>query len=329
MKHPPYHLRANKAVDRFLLVEFLRTVGEAAAPLSDFTYYGFGGPFLEDLKLLDEYLPEIDLVSIESSAHTWQRQELHRFSSRLKLVQGTMDDFLTHDYRQGIRDIFWLDYTDLKYSRIQEFQRVVSLVPLNSIVRITLRAEIDYAPVRYEPFLNSDEYKRLIAGIQQEFERIFGRVLENNAEHEIHDRERFPRVVLSMLREAAEDATHQAADREFLPVHTICYEDQTQMMTLTGMVVERNASSDVADRLKAAKFATFDWSSIRQIELPVLSLREVMRLAPLLPAKVQNADELWGALGYNIADKRKRSEVALQNYGLFHRYHPQFARTII
>ncbi|MBL9181155.1 MAG: hypothetical protein JNN17_03380 [Verrucomicrobiaceae bacterium] len=329
MKHPPYHLRANKAVDRFLLVELLRSVGENFGPISDFTYYGFGGPFLEDLKLLDEYLPEVRLVSIEASTHTRQRQELHRFSSRLRLIPGTMDDFLTHDYAPGKRDIFWLDYTDLKYSRIQEFQRVIGLVPLDSIVRITLRAEIDYAPSRYEPFLNSEEFRRLLEGIQQEFERVFGKVLGNKAEEMIHDRDKFPSIVLSMLREAAEDITRDAGDREFLPFHTICYEDQTQMLTLTGMVVGRNMSQSVAERFTSAKFATFDWSTIQHIELPVLSLREVMKLAPLLPDKQRSGDELWNALGYNIADKRKRSEVALENYGLFHRYHPQFARTIL
>ncbi len=101
------------------------------------------------------------------------------------------------------------------------------------------------------------------------------------------------------------------------------------MMTLTGMVVARNTSQDVKRQFSSAKFATFDWSTIQQIELPVLSLREVMKLAPLLPGKQQTGSDLWNALGYNIADKRKRSELALENYGMFHRYHPQFARTIV
>ena len=49
-RHPPYHLRPNKAIDRFLLVDLLRHV-----PYEErkrYEYIGLGGPFLEDFKIM-------------------------------------------------------------------------------------------------------------------------------------------------------------------------------------------------------------------------------------------------------------------------------------
>ena len=64
MKQPPYHLRPNKAVDRLALVEAIKRLGRMG-DLSEYTYYGLGGPYLEDFRLLYELCPEIKMVSIE------------------------------------------------------------------------------------------------------------------------------------------------------------------------------------------------------------------------------------------------------------------------
>ena len=79
MRHPPYHLRVNKAIDRFLLVQIIDIL-KRYCEISDYTYYGFGGPFLEDCRLIHNRCPEIKIVSIEKNEHTFKRQEFHRFS---------------------------------------------------------------------------------------------------------------------------------------------------------------------------------------------------------------------------------------------------------
>jgi hypothetical protein len=335
MKHPPYHLRPNKAVDRLLLVELLRAVGAVEPPLSEFTYYGFGGPFLEDMRPLDEYVPDIQLVSVESNQQTRKRQERHRFSSRVRLFPkqvkepGTMNEFLSRNYAPGERDIFWLDYTDLSWARIQEFQRVVGLVPVNSIVRITLRAEITPAPAAVKDFLPEDQYKAMRQAIKEDFEATFGNVLPQHAEDDIFDHVRFPAIILSMLREATEETMRDYNDRELLPVHTLVYDDNTQMLTFTGMVIGRGTAKNVMKRYANTKFATFSWEHIHRINLPVLSLRETILLAPFLPESKDAGADLWEQLGYDVASGRRRSEEALAHYGEFHRYHPQFARLFV
>src|SRR5690606_702529 len=121
MKHPPYHLRINKAVDRLLFVDVLRAVG-SASNYSDFTYYSLAGPFLEDLRIMDHFFPDMKLVSLEIDRDTWKRQKFNQFCSRLDLRRTDVADFLTHDYKPHTHDVFWLDYTDLKFARFDELQ---------------------------------------------------------------------------------------------------------------------------------------------------------------------------------------------------------------
>ena len=45
----PYHLRPGKAVDRKLFIESLQLMSRRLQ-VENYTYIGFGGPFLEDFK---------------------------------------------------------------------------------------------------------------------------------------------------------------------------------------------------------------------------------------------------------------------------------------
>ena len=92
MRHPPYHLRVNKAIDRFLLVEILDILKRHCDDISDYTYYGFGGPFLEDCKLIHNRYREIKIVSIEKNEQTFKRQRFHQFSKNLELRQEDFEN---------------------------------------------------------------------------------------------------------------------------------------------------------------------------------------------------------------------------------------------
>ena len=113
MNHPPYHLRPNKAIDRFLLIEILDRL-KKNCEISDYTYYGFGGPFLEDCRLIYNRYPEIKIVSIENDKQTFKRQNFHRFSKDLDLKHQEFANFLANFSSNG-GEIFWLDYTNLRF----------------------------------------------------------------------------------------------------------------------------------------------------------------------------------------------------------------------
>ena len=102
VRHPAYHLRTNKAVDRLLLVDVLREIGADRT----FTYYSLAGPFLEDLRVMDHFFPDMRLVSFEQDTDTYLRQSFHQFNSRITLHHRALGDFLTHNYEPGVQDVF-------------------------------------------------------------------------------------------------------------------------------------------------------------------------------------------------------------------------------
>lgn len=326
MKHPPYHLRTNKVVDRLLLVDVLRALGPN---YNQFTYYSLAGPFLEDLRVIDHFFPEIKLVSLESSTHTYKRQLFHKFNRHIDLRQRTLADFLAHDYEPGARDIFWLDYTDLKYTRFGEFQAVLDLVPDGSVVRITLRAqpELDLDMLRNR--ISDEELSRLTQQLQQTFEEEFQRVLPHPVPTAFGSPTEFARLVQGMVRRAASTALDTSGStRDFLPVQSTRYNDQTQMLTITGIVVRRDQLDVTREQLKSVRFVDFDWGEPMLVNIPALSVKERLYVEHHLPveAGTDAGEVLYAALEYMIDESAKRSKQQLAQYADYYREYPHFVR---
>ncbi len=326
MKHPPYHLRTNKVVDRLLLADVIRALGPN---YREFTYYSLAGPFLEDLRVIDHFLPEIRLVSLESNEQTYKRQMFHKFSRRLDLRKRTLADFLAHDYEPGVRDIFWLDYTDLKYARFGEFQAVLNQVPDGSVVRITLRAEPELDLELLRDRLTDEEMTRMQQQLQKNFVDEFHRVLSHPIPNAFGTPKEFAILVQHMVRRAASTALDTpGSDRDFLPVQSTRYNDHTQMLSVTGIVVQRNLMDAMREQLKEVRFVDFEWSEPTQINIPALSVKERLRIEHHLPVEIgEDAGEvLYKALEYMIDEGAKATKRQLGQYADCYREYPHFIR---
>src|SRR5450759_5384494 len=140
MKHPAYHLRPNKAVERVAFVEGIKLLAKLEE-LSEYTYFGFGGPYLEDFRLLYELCPELKMISIEEDAETYKRQLFHLPCGALELRQAEFSSFLAQYEANDEKSIFWLDYTGLAYSNFEDLMVLLGKVAANSMIKVTLRAE--------------------------------------------------------------------------------------------------------------------------------------------------------------------------------------------
>ncbi len=333
MKHPPYHLRTNKAVDRLFLVNILRAFG-AGKDFSNFTYYSLAGPFLEDLRVMDHFIPEMKLVSLESNSQTWERQKFNQFCSRLELKNCTLSDFFTHDYSASPYDVFWLDFTDLKFERFNEFQRVLRSVLPNSVVRITLRAEPEVNIDSLEDRLPEKEYFGLRKELEQSFENEFDLVL--SPQIDLSNAFEKTTVFASLVQEMIKTAASQALDNpgsevDFLPVQCTRYNDNTQMVSVTGIVCTRADIQAIRIKLEAIPFTNFGWEECHKINVPALTVKERLHLEKHLPIPTgQNAgDILFEALGYMIDNGAKRSKLQLTHYAECHREYPKFVQISI
>lgn len=139
-KHPAYHLRPNKAVDRYIFLEMLRTL-ELLHSLRKHIYVGFGGPFLEDFRLLAQMFPYLESVSIEGDEETHRRQLFHLCSSKMQALHRTFEDFLATDFPSDRPVIVWTDYTDMARKCLLEAADISRKATPWSVYRITVRAE--------------------------------------------------------------------------------------------------------------------------------------------------------------------------------------------
>ncbi len=309
MKHPPYHLRVNKAIDRFLLMEILDIL-KRHCDLSDYTYYGFGGPLLEDCRLIHNRCPEIKIVSIEKNEQTLKRQKFHRFSKTLGLVHTDFASFLANFSSNG-REIFWLDYTDLKFGHFEDFMSVLGKVSEESVVKITVRAE----PPEKE---------------WEEFQREYDQVLPSSAKRTAIKRPvLFAKLLQEMIHIASQQALPASGESVFQLLDSSYYSDQTQMASITGIVCREREVSEIKHWFQGWQFANLTWQEPREIDVPILSTKERLHLEKYMPTKSKTGRSLSRALGYRIDDKGPRHIEKLRQYEEFYQYYPYFARVSI
>lgn len=329
MKHPPYHLRTNKAVDRLLLVQLLRALKFRKG---EFSYYSLGGPFLEDLRVLDHYFPEASLCSLEANKQTYNRQQFNRFNSKLRVENSTLMNFINYSYQPGKKDVFWLDYTDFKYSRFEEFQVILKKVPDGSVVRLTLRAEPEFDLAMLEQRLPVDAVNHLRVEAERSFNDEFSSVLPHPVAGPFAKYEEFATMVQLMVRRAASIALDvSGSTRDFLHVNSSRYDDQTQMLSVTGIVHSRSKTSSLRKLLATTRFSNFDWSPPDQINIPALSPKERHKLEHMLPvsAGADVGELLFNELGYHIDNGVNATKRQLSQYAEYHREYPGFVKVSV
>lgn len=341
----PYHLRVNKAIDRFLLIEIIDIL-KRHCDISDYTYYGFGGPFLEDCRLIHNHCPEIKIVSIETNQQTFKRQEFHRFSKNLDLRHENSNSFLANFSSDG-KEIFWFDYTDRKFRYFDEFMNILGKVSENSIVKITVRAEPPsnglYAWEKFqreyeaelpsngvsmwENFLREYEAESTSKSAWEKFQREYEQVLPGSAQQTNIERlVPFLKLLQEMFKNASQQALPASGESVFQLLDSSHYNDQTEMLSITGMVCNKRNVSKILQWFKNLAFSNFDWKAPRKIDVPILSTKERLHLEKYLPTKTKTGRSLARALGYRIDDTDPRHLEKLRQYEEFYPYYPYFAR---
>ena len=320
MTVPAYHLRANKAVDRFALIEAIRRLSRLdGRGLEGYTYHGLGGPYLEDFRLLYDFYPKIGMVSIESDEETLKRQEFHLPCSTMKLVRGTVTDYLDSYNPGDAKSIFWLDYTELERECFDNFQDLLDTVAPDSMIKITLPADPDdlLTPAKRR------SQKRI-----DEFRHVFGDLMLDPSKDPPRDPEHFAGLLKEMIQIATEEVLHAPTEsRRFILVSSFYYSDGRPMFTLTGVVCR-------GDRVAKLREAFADWEHVsltweeppKQINMPILSTKERLHLQKALPLKTP-VKALRDILGY-VVDPDPRMKNALEQYAIFHRYEPYFLRGV-
>lgn len=326
----PYQLRQNKAIERNLFIDLLSRIGRAKN-ISDYEYIGFGGPFLEDFKILHAALRINRMQSIESDENTYARQNFNSPFKFLTLHNKPSSEFFANHQFSESGTIVWLDYTEPKdlRSHLDEFRSVVEKVNYYDVVKITLNAspaeirgkKADGVPIQ-EVRLNT-------------LKRTVGDYLPSEVSVDDIVPNEYPKLLQMCLQNAVARLSTGETKRYFQILSSFFYADGQQMLTVTGIVLDASQDDEKQAflallRLAHWPFANLHWQPPVRISVPALSAKERMKLDENLPVHGDDSEvvkTLQTALGYVPGAVSDASKLA--NYARYYRAYPHFSRVIL
>ena len=239
-----------------------------------------GGALLEDFRVLYDSSQQIKMHSIERDRQVFLRQNFHLPSKNVELHNVELFEFIDSYESTGERSIFWLDYTDLRYSNFEYFEQLLNKASNGSVIKITLRAQWK----DYEPDWNAfnDEFRTLLPG--SPFDGPFLN-------------ESFAISLKDMLRRSVQRALPGILDTTFQPITCFRYADGAQMVTLAGVLCFDEDAPKIRSLFVDWEHANLDWGPPRLIDVPVLSTQErlhLQRFLPHLDSPGQSCARRWG-----------------------------------
>ena len=315
---PAYHLRTNKAVERLLFLELLhrldRDLGELhATSISNYTYVGLGGPYLEDFNLIHAAFGNRKMTSIEMQKDVLTRQAINQPYSQISLTNCSTRDYID-DLRLGrTPSIIWLDYSTQSWAEqlAECFDLIPKLAPM-SILKVTLTGKTRH--------LGANNTER--AGRLSETFRDYGPFESGDVKPE-----RICRTLFRILRRALSDAAPDTRSRAIRSLAAYEYNDGTPVLTITMLIGPIAKVDIVTDSINRWPFSAVNWKEPKVIDVPPLSLREKIAVDRLLPDA--HPRTVINKLNLRFAEKYEDSITAMSNYVELYRFVPHFVRMMI
>ncbi len=326
--HVPYHLRQNKAVERNLFIDLLQRLSFRFS-IKDYTYIGFGGPFLEDFKLIHSAFDIKKLISIEGDENTLNRQKFNLPVGCIECkCQKSKDYINSFNSKENKNFIFWLDYTNPGQlgQQVDEFARLSSKLDCGDILKITLNANVRTLG---EPDTLIKEDKQKIR-----FEKFKSRIANNDyfpnaVKDSMMNNESYPNALAAVLETTALHAMKNISTF-LMPLSSFVYNDAShQMFTLTAIVLykeDRVEEKEIIKEMQDWPHFNAEWKNPVQINIPELSARERMAIDKLLHNR--EADDIHTELGFLFGTDEKESVDALLQYMKYYRHYPLFSKVI-
>lgn len=325
-----YHLRENKAIERNLFIELLSRIGRVEN-ISDYTYVGFGGPFLEDFKALHASLRIGKMVSIEGNENVYLRQKFNCPANFIDVQHCRSTDFV-RAYSFNEPCVVWLDYTDPKqlYTQLSEFREVLVKLGKFDVAKITLNANPSSLGGNQGGSVSHEERCRVLS------ERLADYCPAPLAVEDVFT-DAYPNTLLRAIKSCVGAFATRAKSEYFQILSSFVYRDSGhQMLTVTGVILDASDDAEKAKFLEKSRvdhwpFRNLHWDAPTEISVPSLSAKERMRLDSVLPVPLESmsrwGDDLAKVLGYVPGDVGSKDLLA--NYARFYRAYPFFSKVVL
>ncbi|MDX6913592.1 O-methyltransferase [Pectobacterium carotovorum] len=322
----PYHLRQNKAIERNLFIESLRRLNNYTN-ISEYVYIGFGGPFLEDFKQVHNMLKVNKMISIEGEANVHKRQQFNKPLSCINLGdRPEMSGDFINRYNFDDKTIIWLDYaspSDLN-SQLNELVNLITKLKPKDIFKITLNANpesLGKEPGTRDP--RPFRYQKLNDILTDSFLPV------ESTESDVSFK-KYPALLINAVKRAVENGLRGRSDIRIHPLTGFVYKDGQQMVTLTAIVLDNSDEEEAKflnySRIRNWPFYAGEWIKPKDINVPVMSLKERIHIESLLPeASVDNIHE---ELGFFIGPNSAGANIDLNNFIEYYKVVPWYSKVL-
>ncbi|MGB8261644.1 MAG: O-methyltransferase [Terracidiphilus sp.] len=319
----PYHLRQNKAIDRNLFIDLLTRISRYRN-ISDYQYVGFGGPFLEDFKILHGALRLRDMTSLERNDEVVKRQNFNKPLSCITILKKTSGEYLT-EFDFDKPSIVWFDFTSAKDLGLQlaEIELLARKLNAGDVVKCTFNASPE--PLG-KPKDDSDLREFRLA----EFRNRASVYAPSNVDVDSVTSGNYPNSLLRCIESALKRGLDTKPRSVIMPLSSFTYADGQQMLTVTAIILDEiDQGKFLAEtRLEHWPFRCNGWDNIRSISVPQLSAKERLHLESMLPGETEAAN-IIGALGYYVGDSASEGEKLMANFIDYYRLYPQYSRVVL
>lgn len=319
----PYHLRQNKAIERNLFIDLLGRIGRHFN-ISEFTYVGFGGPFLEDFKHLHSALRISRMTSIEYDNNVLKRQNFNKPLSCINLTGGSSSEFLSnYNFDIDGHHIVWFDYATPDIgNQLSEVAQLVGKLGHGDIFKITVNANpqsLGHENEGLEKFKKRAETAKSKLG-------EYGPALisADNVKQKS-----YASLLLKSIIIAAKKGLNSDPALILEPLTSFAYADGQQMLTFTGILLNHGEREEFlhSTRLEHWPFYNKCEEGPKNISVPIMSTKERVHVEALLPEA--NADRILQELDYHIGPTRSESKSEMNNFISFYRMYPWYSRIVV
>ncbi len=326
----PYHLRPHKSVDRRLFLDLLTRI-ERWTPLNNYVYLSMGAYPLEDHKLVHRLIGIKQLIAFDLDEEIVARQRFNRPLETCHCLRRTADDLISNlegilaecQFADDSGIIIWLDYTSPRQigHQIREFEALLNKLRAGDVVRVTVNAQPN---AFLDPEAPGDSPLRVTEKMGRQFENLrrwIGEFLPADTSAGDLTVDELPRTISKSFAAATLKALPVTGAITFCPLSIIRYADGQQMLSITGVVVDRTEKEAMLKRLdlETWPFASSEWVQIHQLVVPALTVRERLFLERAVVSKT--SQELTSELGFE-----KASDVSiidfLESYKNYYRFYP-------
>jgi hypothetical protein len=327
MKHPAYNLRPNKAVDRSLLVERIHELEDVGLlNARNCAYYGFGGPFLDDFRILSDHFPKMSFHSLEKTSHTYKRQKFHKFSPKIHLHHRSVEGFLANeDMESADHLIWWLDYTNLGVNELRDVTSLANSLSPGDVLRITASANVRLDIEQMNELFGGTACKRALHDEVEDFKVKYESYLPDEFDRDsIFDDQLYPELCVRMIESALEKRANLGSTRIW-HLGSRIYRDGAQMVTCEFYVSDKQYSGTQEGR-KYLQSRVITGGEPDTINVPNLSIKERLFLESALPSDPSRITRLANRLGYRIENSGKMHDLAIGQYARYHKHYPMLGK---